>query len=265
MALISNNDSHLKYLTTYNFENKVRFGNNHDGGYICADLSPYDCYLSIGVGYDESFSSDLINKYEMVKENCFAFDGTISSLPYNFPDNMTFVNKNIGTVNTDITDTLDNYFNKYSSIFMKMDIEGYEYEYILSLPLDNLKKIKQLVMEIHGINDNGFIGNTTTPIYVSGFSMEESFVKKVEFFKKLSETHYLVHVHANNGGKYTIIDGHCIPNVVEVSYVRKDEFSDIPKLNTIPFPLKDLDYINYTHPELPPNPSLNYSPFCFTK
>lgn len=266
MALISTNDSHLKYLVTYHYENKIRFGNKEDGGYVCADLPDYDCYLSIGVGGDESFSTDLIEYFEMTKENSFAFDGTIGELPGNFSQNMTFINKNIGTENTDNTDTLDSYFNNYNNIFMKMDIEGYEYEYILSLPVDNLKKIKQLVMEIHGINDNGLLGFKEWPKYVAEYSMEESFIKKVEFFKKISETHYLIHVHANNGGAFTIINNNRVSNVIEVCYVRKTEFADVPPFNTIPFPIENLDYDNYpfyARPDLPPCPPLDFIPFCF--
>jgi hypothetical protein len=253
----STNDSHLPYLTTYRFSNKIRFGNKKDGGYVCANLPPYDAFISIGVGYDESFSSDFIGHHKISKEHCFAFDGTIDVLPSNYPiDKLTFVNKNIGIINDEKTDTLDYLYNKYSNIFIKMDIEGYEYDYILSLTKEKLQKIKQIIFEIHGINDNGFYGDNNE-IVVGGY---EGFQNKVDFFKKMIETHYLIHVHANNGGGRTYVNGILIPNVIEVTYVRKDIFIKPPILNNIPFPVANLDCQSYHH--LDEFPTLNYPPFC---
>ena len=251
----SYNDSHLEFLKTYQFQNKIRFGNKQHGGYVCANLPPYDCYLSIGVGYDESFSREYIEYYKMTNENSFALDGTINDLPNNFSQNLTFINKNIGTVNDEKTDNLNSFFERYNNIFMKMDIEGYEYEYILSLSSEKLQKIKQIVFEIHAINDNGFYGDNNE------INLPIPFQQKVDFFKKLAETHYLIHVHANNGGGRTLIKGNLIPNVIEVAYVNKNVFLKPPSLNICPFPIAGLDYQSYHH--LNEFPTINYPPFCF--
>ncbi len=55
------------YLYVYDYPNKIRLGNNGDGGYAIANLNNpnYDCYLSCGVANEESFSRDFINKYNI--------------------------------------------------------------------------------------------------------------------------------------------------------------------------------------------------------
>jgi hypothetical protein len=261
MYSISNDNSHLKLLNTYLFADKIRLGNKYDGGYVVANINNYDCYISVGIGNDESFSNDLIKTFK--PQNSFAFDNTISSLPYNYPNEMTYVAKNIGINNTEITTNLEYIFEKYNDIFIKMDIEGFEYEYILSINPTNMKKIKQIVFELHGINDNGFVGRNT--YYIPVGDDKNTFEQKKNFFKKMNETHYLVHVHYNSGGDITIVNDNGIdkkiPNVLEVAYIRKD-LLDNPQLNTQSFPIKDLDYQNYEHcPELC---ELTYPPFCFT-
>lgn len=51
-----------------------------DGGYVIGELlGNYDCYISAGIGWDESFSRDFINRYNMNKYNSYGFDGTIDN------------------------------------------------------------------------------------------------------------------------------------------------------------------------------------------
>ena len=74
----------LDVLRVYNFDRKFRLGEKSDGGYVCAELNEeYDCYISAGISNEESFSRDFINKFDMGKHNCYAFDGTIEDYPYN--------------------------------------------------------------------------------------------------------------------------------------------------------------------------------------
>ena len=51
------NNSIKMDIQIYDWAHKIRLGNSHDGGYVIADeVGSYDCYLSCGVAYDESFS-----------------------------------------------------------------------------------------------------------------------------------------------------------------------------------------------------------------
>ena len=230
----------MEYLKVYNFNNKIRLGSNGDGGYVIGKIKGiYDCYISAGVSDEESFSRDFIKMYKMNKNNSYAFDGTINNYPYKYTKNITFVKKNINTFIDEKNVNLSNLINYYNDIFLKMYIEGYEIPWLLSLSDDNLNKFKQITMEIHGLNDDSF-----------GFTKEN----KIECLKKLSNSHYLIHVHANN---YNSVKDN-IPDVLELTYIRKNYFDKEPLLNKTKLPINGLDYKNSL---LFPEIDLNYIPF----
>jgi hypothetical protein len=213
----------LDYLITYKYQDKIRLGNNSDGGYVIANISNYDCYVSAGVSNEESFSRDFIEKFGMTRFNSYAFDGTIDKFPYKYTKNITFIKKNIGPIASDNIANLGYIMENYNDIFLKMDIEGCEYEWILGLTSENLNKFKQIVVEFHGINDD---------------SWNALYEDKVNCLKKISETHYLLHVHGNNYSKTT----NFVPDTIETTYVRKDLFDSCPPLNDIMLPIYHLDY-----------------------
>ena len=60
---------------------KKRIGSLHDGGYVICDLSTnYDCFISGGIFNDITFEQAFLDMYSQIP--CFAFDGTISKLPW---------------------------------------------------------------------------------------------------------------------------------------------------------------------------------------
>lgn len=230
-----------EYLKIYHFSNKKRLGINQDGGYIIAILNGnYDFYISAGVSNEESFSDDFIELYKMNRHNCAAFDGTIDKYPTNHTNKIIFYKRNISSIKSNNTANLSYFINNYKDIFLKMDIEGSEYEWILSLNNNDLKSFKQIVIEFHGINDDSW--NT---------KIED----KNNCFKKLAETHYAVHIHGNNHGSLT----EDIPDTVEVTYIRKNEIDENQlKLNNIQLPTNGLDFPNNTEKL---DYDLNFPPF----
>jgi len=192
---------------------KIRLGRNNDGGYIIADIprANYDIFLSAGIGNDYSFEKDFVRKYNT---SCMMFDNTINKIEEESSLLLCHVQKNISDTNTDTTTNLKDYFSRYNDIFMKMDIEGGEENLFKVLTESELLKIKQLVIEIHDC--------------------------KSKIPSILSNTHYLIHIHGNNYGGVPIVEGTPIPNVYELTYVRKDCFEKRPKLNTDLLPL-DID------------------------
>jgi FkbM family methyltransferase len=230
----------MDYLKIYSFADKKRLGVIHDGGYIIGILDgTYDFYISAGVSTEESFSRDFINLYKMNKSNCAAFDGTIKNYPYEYTRNITFYKKNIASYKSVNTANLSYFTENYNNIFLKMDIEGHEYYWLLSLTKNQINKFKQIVIEFHGINDDSWNVNQKD---------------KIECIKRLSETHYPIHIHGNNYGGLT----NNIPNVIEVTYVRKDIFDTEPNLNTTPLPIKNLDFSNIPNSK---DYDLNFPPF----
>ena len=253
----------LPLLRVYSFDTskKIRLGVQNDGGYVIADLVAggaggaggaeggadglYDCYISAGVNDEESFTRDFLARYSsscsLNETNCFAFDGTIQAYPTKYTDKITFIKKNIGggdgggdgggggsgggVAETNLLFLL----NKYSRVFLKMDIEGGEYPWLMRMTADDLRKIKQLVIEFHGITG------------VGGTDWGCSFNTKWDCIKKLSETHYFVHAHGNNHSH--VVSG--IPDVIELTCIEKSYFSEgAPMLNRVPLPIVGLDFAN---------------------
>lgn len=202
---------------------KRRLGNERDGGYIIveSDDISYDLYISCGICDDVSFDKDFKIVYPDVKG--YGFDGTVDK-PDDFPEEYTYVKKNIDTNDTESTTNLYELFETSNNIFLKMDIEGGEWPWLQTLPEEYLGRIKQIVIEVHGLWYNNY-GNTVN-------------VKR-DVLEKLAKTHYLVHVHGNNYGSYT----NGIPEVIELTYISREFWTEAgnPPLNTVPFPLEGLD------------------------
>jgi len=217
----------LELLKVYQFEKKTRLGINGDGGYVIADLDGgYDCYISAGISNEESFSRDFIDKYKMTRYNSYGFDGTINNYPYHYTKDITFIKKNINSFSDNNNANLYYLSNNFKNIFLKMDIEGGEYPWLLNIDENLLQNFKQIVIEFHGITDNGWGSNQSD---------------KLKCLEKLAKTHYIVHVHGNNYG--VVVDK--IPDVIEMTYVNKKYFNLVPQLNTQILPIKNLDFPNY--------------------
>ena len=241
---------------------KVRIGKSNDGGYVICNLPDnYDLFISGGISNDISFEIDFLKKYKDITNNiikCYAFDGTISTLPYHNAQNINFIKKNLGNIETNDVTNLSSYINdtvnddKYNNIFMKIDIEGHEFR-LLPYLIDNnyMNKIKQLVIEMHTPADIQMF-----PDYFSGLSDIKN-ANMFELLNNINKTHTLVHFHGNNGCNIQTIDNIKLPHVFECTYIRNDYI--IEKIKNIePLPTK-LDMKNIKDK---PDFYFNYYPFC---
>lgn len=220
------NNYYLHPLSLYNpypYFHKIRLGRNNDGGYIIAvnnsnnNLLPnYDLFLSAGIADDVSFEIEFTNKFNI---QCYTFDSSVDSLPKEAQSNhlLRFNKTNISNITSNQTNStnLHNFFDSpcYHNIFLKMDIEGAEELFFSSLTPSHLQKLLQIVIEVHS---------------------PDSYIPTL-----LQKTHYLIHIHANNYGGVSVVDGVPIPSVYELTYLRKDCFPQIPLLNidNLPTPL----------------------------
>ena len=132
---------------------------------------------------------------------------------------------------TDLETNLRFVLDKYSRVFLKMDIEGGEYPWLMRMEADDLRKIRQIVIEFHGITGAGW---------------GAEFHQKWACMKKLAETHFIVHAHGNN---YS----HCasgIPDVIELTCIERSYFMEVmgggvaPPMNRVPMPIPGLDFPN---------------------
>jgi hypothetical protein len=232
---------------------KRRFGTCSDGGYIVFEnvnvdvdvdvdvaAEPWDLYITAGVGLEESFTWDFLSHYGylLLKRVCWGFDGTISHYPKTYIPNggvIWFVPKNIGPDLTPTTVNLHHLLEKYDSAFIKMDIEGEEFDWFMNLSPVHIGHIAQWVVELHDINDK----------HKHHFSM---------LWEKIQITHWVAHIHGNNFGGICH-DAACRPNVIEVTFVRRTMNGTATPIPPIPeneikiIPTPGLDYPN--NPLLP--------------
>ena len=112
----------------------------------------------------------------------------------------------------------DHFFNE-ESLFLKIDIEGFEYE-ILDDIINHKNKIQGIVIEFHEVTKN---------------------LNKIkDFIEKLNPELYLVHLHGNN---YSIKDKDQFPQAIELTF-SKNKLHSIDKKNNKVYPLANLDYPN---------------------
>lgn len=237
-------------LNTYKIDKSlVRIGPKEDGGYVIVDGLDYDLFISCGIANDIRFELAFLQIYKI---NCIAFDGTIQQIPPHDNNNIKWIKQNIGHSNTEKTTNLKEYIQNKTKIFLKMDIEGSEFNWIDSMTESELDQFSQIVIEVHWPFD----------------------IYRMNMLKKLNKTHYIVHMHGNNycdrdipknlpsgrtyDGTVTIDNGIMpkikLPEVFEVTYINKKICNKgLVEMKEIKFPTM-LDY-----PNNPNAPEMHFS------
>jgi hypothetical protein len=204
--------------------NKIRIGNNNDGGYILLnDLKNIKIGYSFGISREISFDKGLADK----NIDVFMYDHTINKLPF---ENPKFHWKKIGLTgrnNNDNMKTLpdlieENGHSNEKNMILKIDIESNEWDVFQYLPTKNLRQFKYIVAELHFSNS--------------------SKVNYYSILKKLQETHQIFHIHCNNCGRIIKLNRFIICNLLEISFIQKEGYKFIEDNNI--YPIKDLDYKN---------------------
>ncbi len=204
----------------------IRVGSGEgDGGYIMIDdfdhtMVAYSC----GIGNDVSWDMDIANKGMKV----FMYDHTISRLP-RVHNNFIFYNFGIGEGSKCLplgeilkkNGHLDN-----RDLILKMDIEGAEWEVLNDISSDLLYNFKQISLELHDI------------------CKWEWRQKILKVLQKIRMTHQAVWIHGNNAGQAEVANGILIPNLIEVTFVRKDSYLLIDAECDFPMSL-DLPNLKY--------------------
>jgi hypothetical protein len=104
------------------------------------------------------------------------------------------------------------------AVFLKMDIEGAEYE-TLPLLMPYLSKINAMVFEFHDLDRRG-----------------EAFESIAASF---SEEFFIAHVHANNFGGY--IENSRLPLTLEIYFINKGLFKSPARPSLLSYPVSGLD------------------------
>ena len=215
-----------KYFKPYRTNlNKIRIGENHDGGYVVADLPDYDALYSYGSEDQITFETAFYEKY---KKPCYVYDHTIDGIT-NKPDYIHYFKEGVSGKKEESLDTIDAHLERNghldkTNLMMQIDVEGAEWN---SLPAcKHLKNFSQIVVEFH-------------------LDKELLSYNRIidDMYKCLNEDFVCIHVHGNNYPLIPWIDNN-FPKVFEVTYVRRDLVETVEP-ETQPFPIKGLDFPNF--------------------
>lgn len=185
----------------------IRIGAAHDGGYLIPDdLEGIEYCFSPGVNTTAAFEDQLATR----NIKSFLADYSVSAPPVLRPE-FVFDRKYIGASDGDTVMTLDSWKDKYLAdyrhdLLLQMDIEGSEYEALLSASDEMLKMFRIIVVEMHALD------RLFDPF---AFSIITACIEK------LLSNFYVVHLHPNNCGGCIRQDGIEIPHVMEITFYNR--------------------------------------------
>ena len=172
---ISNQNEIPDYFTVSTDYDVIPVGHKFNTHKI-ANETGYDCYILAGIEENELFSKLLIMNMNVSKG--IAFDPDFHKISEYFPEDIKVVNKQISFKKDMYCENLSD-LGEEKDVFLKMNIYGEEYLWILSLPEETQKKFKQMVIVFHDINNN---------------STQQRAMNKINCFQKLKKTHDIVNI-----------------------------------------------------------------------
>lgn len=226
----------------------IRLGRDNDGGYVVLKRSkPYKYLLSFGIANDVSFEQDFVRRYPSCKTYCF--DPSVVELPSHV-EGAVFYKKGITSkAYNDYLDIfqvlslicepeLSDFKNNGEDIFVKMDIEGNEWDVLGGRAYEFFENIDQLAIEIH------FTSISRGSKYLLPLYM----IRRYFLLRKLKENFVIYNIHANNTGGVTSFKNFVIPHCIELSLLNKKSLSAY---------MQDLNQVsNPTLPEIKQHPFL---------
>lgn len=191
----------------------IRVGPNKDGGY----LIPNDI-----VGIKACFSPG-VDKMSEFEYWCFQqgmeiylADKSVEEVNINIPkENYSFLKKFVGCTNNETYITLDKWVEdslkeQTSDLLLQMDIEGGEYDTLISASDALMQRFRIIVIELHHLDR----------LWNKGYF---EIIKIV--LEKILQTHTCVHIHPNNCCGIDARKGIKIPRAMELSFLRKDRIN----------------------------------------
>jgi FkbM family methyltransferase len=208
-----------------------RLGRDHDGGYVMViDKLTGGVAYSLGISDDVSWDRSMADRgYDV-----YQYDHTIDDLP-DYNEKFHFHRVGIsGYGRDDATfQSLDTVLRSNNHVgrddlVLKIDIEGAEWDVFSSILDTTLLSFRQIVVEFHWFGRAGD---------------DEFFAKAYAALSRL-RTHFdPVHVHANNHYGFQIVGGVAVPDLLEVTYIRKGIYQTKPSDRVFP---TEIDQPNWT-------------------
>lgn len=203
----------------------VRIGGPNDGGYVMLDtLRPpaVTAAYSLGAGHDVSWD----NAVAALGIDVFLHDHTVDR-PAALHPRCRF--RRTGVTGLRVAADLRTLAELIAThghegrrdLVLKMDVEGAEWDVLDQVATSTLEQFHQIVVEWHGLSrtvDPGRRG----PL--------------VAALQKISRSHQSIHVHGNGDQPPMWIGDLVVPDVLEVTYVRRQDVADRLGPATGPFP-----------------------------
>jgi len=217
----------IRLLTPMDIQNGtyVRVGRSYDGGYVMLDdFHGIDAAYSFGIAGDVSWDESIAGRGIDV----FMYDHSIQCLPKSNPRFHFFKVGISGSSNNNAIGlkTLEqliatNGHSQCSNLILKIDVEGYEWGVFTQCSQNVLAQFSQIVVEFHDLV-TAFDGDRHREV--------------VAALTRLNKTHQSVHVHANGHEIPIWISGLVLPPLLEVTYVRRNDYEKQLIANTRQFP-----------------------------
>lgn len=201
----------------------IRLGPDKDGGYLVPDdLEGIEACFSPGVSDASDFELACAQRGMQV----FLADYSVAG-PATEHENFHFTKKFVGATTSEQFMTMADWVGRApigadTDLLLQMDIEGYEYETLLSMPDDLLRRFRIIVIEFHRLHHLW-----SAPFFRLASSA----------FTKMLQTHSCVHLHPNNCRSSIYLQGVEIPRVMEFTFYRNDRFQRRGHAWRFPHPL----------------------------
>jgi hypothetical protein len=216
----------------------IRIGAKQDGGYLIPnDLDGIDVCFSPGVDQIASFEDGLLDFGIQSHLADYSVDGVPEGVEV-----ASFLKKFIGANNSEQFITLETWmksvpeYKEGADFILQMDIEGGEYESLLSTPDEVLSRFRIAAIEFHNIET---------------WSQKDYFSIVEATFNKLLNIFYVVHNHPNNAMGIVDRNGFLAPRLFEITLLRKDRVTQVGPLASLPHALD--------RPNLPQLPDIQFS------
>ena len=198
----------------------IRIGGASDGGYLIPnDLEGVEYCFSPGVGATSDFESHLAT----LNIKSFLADHSVDAPPVARPE-FTFDRKFLAATDSETSFTLKSWRDKYLApgkhdLLLEMDIEGSEYEVIVSTPSDMLADFRIMVIEFHSLD-----------------KMFDPFAYGVmkTCFEKILRHFDVVHIHPNNCCGRVKRRDIVVPRIMEFTFYNKNRVTETRYRNDFP-------------------------------
>jgi hypothetical protein len=189
---------------------KLRIGRPYDGGYVMLDrFDGIEAAYSFGIADDVSWDLEVARRGIPVHQ----YDHSIPHLPEENPLFRWQPTRLTAVVDDPWSATLEGLVQANGhagsrNLLLKCDVEGAEWAVLIETPNAILAQFRQIVIELHDL------GRLADP---------EAAGVIHRALANLTAAHHVVHVHANNYAGWNVAGGVPVPEVIELTLVRKDE------------------------------------------